>query len=87
MKTKQERTKKGIVVSDKMDKGIVVRIDYRKLDKKFKKTIKQSIKVMAHDEKNEAKQGDVVKIKETRPLSKRKRYVLLEVMQRPEVVA
>ena len=87
MQTKQERTKKGIVVSNKMDKGIVVRIEYRKMDKKFKKTIKQSIKVMAHDEKNEAGLGDVVKIKEARPMSKRKRYMLLEIIERPEVVA
>ena len=86
METKQQRTKRGVVVSNKMDKGIVVRIDYRKMDKKFKKTIKQSIRVMAHDESNEAKEGDIVKIKETRPLSKSKRYRLVEILEKAESV-
>ncbi|MDH5716338.1 MAG: 30S ribosomal protein S17 [Spirochaetia bacterium] len=81
------KQRKGIVVSDKMEKSIVVRIDYRKTDKRYKKTIRRSIKVVAHDEKNEAKEGDVVQIRETKPLSKRKRYVLVQVVNRPEVVA
>ncbi|EXJ23830.1 SSU ribosomal protein S17p (S11e) [Alkalibacterium sp. AK22] len=71
----------GKVVSDKMDKTIVVEIATRKSHPKYKKQMKYSTKFKAHDENNTAKTGDVVKIMETRPLSKDKRFRLLEVVE------
>jgi len=71
------RTIKGVVVSNKMDKTIVVSVDTYKSDPKYKKRYKVTKKFHAHDEKNSAKQGDLVTIKESRPLSKLKRWVLV----------
>ncbi|PRY82407.1 30S ribosomal protein S17 [Alkalibacterium olivapovliticus] len=71
----------GKVVSDKMDKTIVVEIATQKQHRKYKKRLKYSTKFKAHDEDNTAKTGDVVKIMETRPLSKDKRFRLLEVVE------
>ncbi|MFO8068905.1 MAG: 30S ribosomal protein S17 [Alkalibacterium sp.] len=71
----------GKVTSDKMDKTIVVEIATQKQHPKYKKRIKYSTKFKAHDETNTAKTGDVVKIMETRPLSKDKRFRLLEVVE------
>ncbi|GEN51089.1 30S ribosomal protein S17 [Alkalibacterium pelagium] len=71
----------GRVVSDKMDKTIVVEIATRKSHPKYKKQMKYSTKFKAHDENNTAKTGDVVTIMETRPLSKDKRFRLLEVVE------
>ncbi|MCC5890963.1 MAG: 30S ribosomal protein S17 [Alkalibacterium sp.] len=71
----------GKVVSDKMDKTIVVEIATQKQHRKYKKLLKYSTKFKAHDENNTAKTGDVVKIMETRPLSKDKRFRLLEVVE------
>ena len=72
----------GIVVSDKMDKTIVVRIDRTTKHAMYNKIMSKSTKVMAHDEKKEAKPGDKVKIEETRPLSKNKRWRLIEVLKK-----
>jgi len=71
------RTIKGVVVSNKMDKTIVVSVDTYKSDPKYKKRYKVTKKFHAHDENNSAKEGDVVTIKESRPLSKLKRWVLV----------
>ncbi|GAA0488860.1 30S ribosomal protein S17 [Alkalibacterium sp. s-m-22] len=71
----------GRVVSDKMDKTIVVEIATRKSHPKYKKQMKYSTKFKAHDENNTAKTGDIVTIMETRPLSKDKRFRLLEVVE------
>ncbi|MCX5688016.1 MAG: 30S ribosomal protein S17 [Candidatus Omnitrophica bacterium] len=71
----------GIVVSDSMDKTIVVRIDRTAKHAMYNKIMSKSIKVMAHDEKKEAKVGDKVKIEETRPLSKNKRWRLIEIIK------
>lgn len=79
-KVRKERT--GEVVSDKMNKTIVVRVERRFRHPKFKKVVTQFKKFYAHDEKNEAKVGDVVRIQETRPLSKTKSWQLLEVVER-----
>ena len=79
---KTPSTKKGIVVSDKMDKTIVVRIDRVTRHPFYRKVVRRSIKVKAHDEKNTAKAGDVVKIVQTRPLSKNKRWKLSEVVEK-----
>ena len=79
-KHRKERT--GEVVSDKMDKTIVVRVERRFRHPKFKKVVTQYKKFYAHDEKEEAKIGDVVRIEETRPLSKSKSWRLVEVVDR-----
>ena len=77
---KQALTKNGVVVSDKMDKTIVVRIDSVIRHSAYKKVMRRSVKVKAHDEKNMAKIGDAVEIVQTRPLSKSKRWKLTKVV-------
>lgn len=72
----------GRVVSDKMQKSIVVAVETFKQHKLYGKPIRRTKKYMAHDENNEAKIGDIVKIMETRPLSKRKRWRLVEILER-----
>lgn len=71
------RLKKGIVSSSKMDKTIVVTVDAYKSHPKYKKRFKVTKKFYAHDEENKFKEGDVVTIKETRPLSKLKRWEIV----------
>jgi len=75
------KTRQGIVVSDKMDKTIVVEYIRRVAHPRFQKIIKTSKKYYAHDAKSEAKVGDKVRIEETRPLSKLKRWRLLEILK------
>jgi small subunit ribosomal protein S17 len=72
----------GIVTSDKMDKSVVVLVERRVKHPKYGKFVKLSSKFMAHDEKQEAHIGDTVRISETRPLSKLKRWRLVEVIER-----
>ena len=72
----------GRVASDKMDKTIVVAIEDSVKHKLYNKVIKRTIRVKAHDEKNEAAVGDRVKIMETRPLSKDKRWRLVEIIEK-----
>lgn len=74
----------GEVVSDKMDKTIVVEVERRFPHPKFKKIITKYKKFYAHDEKNEAKVGDQVRIEETRPLSKTKRWRLVEILTKKQ---
>ena len=74
------KTRVATVVSDKMNKTIVVEYIARVPHPKFKKIVKKSKKFYAHDEKSEAKVGDRVRITETRPMSKRKRWRLVEVL-------
>jgi small subunit ribosomal protein S17 len=76
------KTRVGEVVSDRMNKTIVVRTITRVPHPKFGKIVKQIRKFYAHDEENRAKTGDTVRIMETRPLSKLKRWRLVEVLQR-----
>lgn len=76
----------GIVVSDKMDKTVVVKVEINKMHPKYKKVIKTYRKFYAHDEKNEAGEGDKVLIMESRPLSKLKRWVVLKVLERAQKV-
>ena len=73
-----KRILEGVVVSDKNDKTIVVKVERRLRHPVLKKTVRLSKKYHAHDEKNEAKTGDVVRIEETRPMSKQKRWALVE---------
>ena len=74
----------GRVVSDKMDKTIVVKVERRFAHPRYKKVVRSFNKFYAHDEKNEAKAGDTVLIEETRPLSKLKRWRLTKVVERGE---
>ena len=76
-----KRTLQGVVVSDKQDKTVVVRVERRFTHPVMKKTVRSSTKFHAHDEGNQAKVGDVVRIVETRPLSKQKRWRLAEVLE------
>lgn len=76
----------GTVVSDKMDKTIVVSVDTFGVHKIYKKRVKKSTKFHVHDENNTAKVGDVVKFMETRPLSKTKSYILVEIMKSKEIL-
>ena len=73
-----KRILQGVVVSDKNDKTIVVKVERRLTHPVLRKTVRLSKKYHAHDEKDDAKVGDVVRIEETRPLSKQKRWMLLE---------
>jgi len=72
----------GIVVSNKMQKTIVVKIVNRIKHKVYKKIVKKTVKLKAHDEKNECNIGDRVKLMETRPLSKEKRWRVTEILER-----
>ena len=76
------KTRVGKVVSDKMDKTIVVAIEDNVKHPLYKKIVKRTYKLKAHDEKNECNVGDTVKVMETRPLSKDKRWRLVEVMEK-----
>ena len=76
----------GKVVSDKTDKTITVLVETYKNDPLYKKRVKYSKKYAAHDEKNIAKVGDTVRIAQTRPLSKTKRYELVEVIEKAGVL-
>jgi len=71
-----------VVVSNKMDKSIVVEIERREKHPIYGKFIKKTSRFMAHDEKNDCNIGDTVRIMETRPLSKRKRWRLVEIIER-----
>lgn len=74
----------GKVVSDKMDKTIVVAVESRHAHPVYGKIVRMTTKFKAHDEKNDAHTGDVVRIQESRPLSKDKRWTLLEVVERAQ---
>ena len=76
----------GQVVSDKMDKTIVVRVETKIRHPLYGKIVKTSKKYKAHDENNEARKGDMVKMMETRPLSKDKRWRLVEIIEKAPIV-
>jgi small subunit ribosomal protein S17 len=75
------KERRGVVVSDGMDKTVVVRVDVIKPHPKYKKTLRRSIRLHAHDDENRTKVGDVVRLVETRPLSKTKRWRVAEVIE------
>lgn len=79
-KLRKERT--GLVVSDKMEKSIIVQIDHREKHPIYGKFVKRRSRFVAHDEKNECNIGDTVRIMETRPLSKNKCWRLVEIIER-----
>jgi len=80
------RVQVGRVVSDKMDKTIVVAVETYKKHPLYQKRIRYTKKYKAHDEENRAKVGDIVKIMETRPLSKHKRWRLVEIVEESVLV-
>ena len=76
------KTRTGVVVSDKMDKTIVVAIEDNVRHPLYKKIVKRTVKLKAHDETNECRVGDRVEVMETRPLSKDKRWRLVEIIEK-----
>jgi len=78
----RRRVKQGRVASDKMDKTIVVVSETRVPHPVYKKVVRRSSRFKAHDERNEAKQGDLVRIAECRPVSREKRWRLVEIIER-----
>ena len=78
------KTRVGKVVSDKMDKTIVVAIETSVKHPLYKKIVKRTYKLKAHDENNECKTGDKVRVMETRPLSKDKRWRLVEIVEKAQ---
>jgi small subunit ribosomal protein S17 len=80
--TGQPKVRQGIVVSSKADKTITVRIDVARRHRRYQKTIRSSTTLHAHDEKNDANEGDTVSIIECRPLSRLKRWRLVDVVER-----
>ncbi len=81
----KRKTRFGRVVSDKQDKTVVVAVDTPKRHPLYKKTIRRVVKYYAHDEKNQSKVGDTVRIEETRPTSKLKRWRVAEIVTKGEV--
>ena len=82
MERNLRKVRTGKVVSDKMDKTIVVAVEDHVKHPLYKKIVKRTYKLKAHDENNECRKGDTVKVMETRPLSKDKRWRLVEIMEK-----
>ena len=82
MERNLRKTRTGRVVSDKMDKTIVVAVEDHVRHPLYKKIVKRTYKLKAHDENNECRTGDTVKVMETRPLSKDKRWRLVEIVEK-----
>ena len=80
----RRKLRTGVVVSDKADKTVLVRIDRQVRHPKYDKTVRRSTKLAAHDETNDAHLGDTVRVMETRPLSKTKRWRVVEVVERAQ---
>jgi small subunit ribosomal protein S17 len=81
-KVRQRKSRTGVVVSDRMEKTIVVQIDTRVMHPVYKKYVRKRVKYKAHDETNNAKMGDTVLIEECRPLSREKRWRLKDIIER-----
>lgn len=82
MSLENKMIRSGVVVSNKADKTVVVKVERKFQHPLYNRTVKQTAKFMAHDETNGCQIGDVVKIVESRPLSKRKRWMVLEITQK-----
>ena len=76
------KVRTGLVVSDKADKTIVVRIDYQRRHKRYRKILRSSVTLHVHDERNDANSGDTVQVQECRPMSRTKRWRLVDVLER-----
>ena len=83
-RTSRRKIRVGTVVSDKMDKTIVVKVETRMPHPLYGKIVRKSKKYVAHDEENQCGMGDLVRIMETRPLSKTKRWRLMEIMEKAD---
>ena len=81
-RTTSRKTRVGKVVSDKMDKTVVVTVEDRVAHKEYKKIIGRTYRLKAHDENNECGVGDIVRVMETRPLSKDKRWRVVEIVEK-----
>ena len=79
-----QRERQGVVVSDKMDKTIVVQVSAVKPHARYEKVVRTTSRLKAHDERNEARMGDTVLVRECRPLSRGKTWRLIEVLERAE---
>lgn len=82
MERNKRKVYRGTVVSDKMDKTITVAVETKKTHPKYGKRVKYTKKFKAHDERNEAREGDIVEIMETRPLSATKRFRLVKITEK-----
>ncbi|HEX8857042.1 MAG TPA: 30S ribosomal protein S17 [Thermoleophilaceae bacterium] len=80
--TGRKRVRQGVVVSAKPDKTITVRIDTAHRHRTYKKIVRSSTTLRAHDERNEANEGDMVRVIESRPISRSKRWRLVEILER-----
>jgi small subunit ribosomal protein S17 len=78
----RRKIRQGVVVSDKMDKTVLVRIDRQMRHPLYRKIVRRSSKLAAHDERNDAHVGDTVRVMETRPISKNKRWRVIEIVER-----
>lgn len=83
--TTTRKVKTGIVVSDAMDKTVAIEVERMVMDPQFKKYIRRKKKFLAHDEKDECKRGDLVEIRESRPLSKRKRWRVVRLVKKADL--
>ena len=82
MERNSRKERKGVVVSDKRDKTITVAVERRTQHPKYKRVVKKTKKYTAHDEENVCNEGDIVRIMETRPLSKTKRWRLVKIVEK-----
>jgi len=78
----QRKIRTGYVISDKMDKTVVVQVSMLKAHRLYKKTMQERVRYKAHDEQNQCGVGDLVRIVETRPISKEKRWRVLEIVEK-----
>ena len=85
MSFERRKVRVGVVVGDKMDKTVVVSVEWRRSYALYRKSVRRRTKFKAHDENNEYKIGDTVRIRETRPLSRTKRWRVVELIQRGDV--
>ena len=85
MSFERRKVRVGVVVGDKMDKTVVVAVEWRRPYALYRKSVRRRTKFKVHDENNEYRIGDTVRIRESRPLSKTKRWRVVELLQREEV--
>ena len=85
-KVRQRKNRQGVVVSNRMDKTIVVQVDDKVIHPVYKKYVRKRVKYKVHDETNDARQGDTVLIEECRPLSREKRWRLKNIIERAPVL-
>lgn len=86
MSFERRKVRVGRVVSDKMDKTVVVSVEWRQPHRVYKKSVKRRARLKVHDEQNQCRIGDLVRVMETRPLSRSKRWRVTEILDRQEVV-